>query len=130
MQPPNYQRTRKPSGLYPLEREGTYGPPPDYTPPIPGYVRREKKEKVYAAYTARSLVKNTVKDNTMKRIAMKNISMKEKVTVPPVYYILLQTKEDVMEEISEEDTEENNSDLPIQGMQLLKDKKAKSVENI
>ena len=42
---------RNPLGLYPLAEEGTYGPPPVYTPPIAGYSRRLARPKVYPAYT-------------------------------------------------------------------------------
>ena len=41
----------KPLGLYPLAEEGTYGPPPVYTPTTAGYTRRLARPKVYAAYT-------------------------------------------------------------------------------
>ena len=42
-----------PVGLYPLPKEGTYGPPPSYAPPFPGYTRRGTKPKVYAAYSGK-----------------------------------------------------------------------------
>jgi len=43
---------RKPSGpLYPLDEEGTYGPPPSALPkPLPPYAKRERKPKAYASY--------------------------------------------------------------------------------
>ena len=38
-------------GLYPLNEEGEFGPPPSaLPPPLPGYKKREKKPKVYASY--------------------------------------------------------------------------------
>ena len=43
----------KPVGLYPLPKEGTYGPPPSYAPPLPGYTRMGTKPKVYAAYSGK-----------------------------------------------------------------------------
>ena len=40
-----------PLGLYPLNEEGEYGPPPSaLPPPLPGYQKRERKPKVYASY--------------------------------------------------------------------------------
>ena len=42
---------RKSPGLFPLSEEGTYGPPPSYVQPLPGYTRRVKKPKVYSAYS-------------------------------------------------------------------------------
>ena len=40
-------RLSKAIGLYPLSEVGVYGPVPKY---IPGYKRRERKPKMYAAY--------------------------------------------------------------------------------
>ena len=40
-------------GLYPLPKEGTYGPHPSYSPPLQGYTRRGTKPKVYAAYSGK-----------------------------------------------------------------------------
>jgi len=49
-------RKKKPNlpknpGLFPLTEEGTYGPPPEYIRPLPGYTRRVRRPKVYAAYS-------------------------------------------------------------------------------
>ena len=38
-------------GLFPLNEEGTYGHPPEYIRPLPGYTRRVRRPKVYAAYS-------------------------------------------------------------------------------
>ena len=45
------RREKKKGGLYPLNEEGEYGPPPSaLPPPLPGYKKRERKPKVYASY--------------------------------------------------------------------------------
>ena len=45
------KKVSKKGGLYPLNEEGTYGPPPSaLPPPLPGYKKRERKPKVYASY--------------------------------------------------------------------------------
>jgi hypothetical protein len=50
-------RQKKKSGgvLYPLDEEGTYGAPPAALPkPLPGYLKRDRKPKVYASYAVSS----------------------------------------------------------------------------
>ena len=45
------KKDKKKGGLYPLNEEGEYGPPPSaLPPPLPGYKKRERKPKVYASY--------------------------------------------------------------------------------
>ena len=51
--PKHSKKKPKPVGLYPLPKEGTYGPAPSYAPPLPGYTRRGTKPKVYAAYSGK-----------------------------------------------------------------------------
>jgi len=58
---PNRRRSapgpRRPrgGGLFPLNEEGEYGPPPSAAPkPLPGYQKRERKPKVYASYAVSS----------------------------------------------------------------------------
>merc|ERR1711862_954472 len=49
------KKDRKKGGLYPLNEEGEYGPPPSaLPPPLPGYQKRERKPKVYASYAISS----------------------------------------------------------------------------
>jgi len=49
------KKEKKKGGLYPLNEEGEYGPPPSaLPPPLPGYQRRERKPKVYASYAVSS----------------------------------------------------------------------------
>ena len=48
-------------GLYPLNEEGEYGPPPSaLPPPLPGYKKRERKPKVYASYAVSRQVESSI----------------------------------------------------------------------